>query len=419
MLEVNEFLVLDLVRERGETTRPEIAETLGLSASSVSRIVSRLMREGLVQEVGVHPAAGGRPRSRIAFNPRAGALASVDLGGTRCHAALTDLAGEILFEDERPTRDHGAAIDALLAAISTLRRSASARRLTILGAAIGIPAILDPETGQAVAGPRVGWDRFELVPRLTAVLDAPFLVDNDVNLAALAHAWRGGARGVEDFVVVSIGTGIGGAVVADGRLVKGRHNAGGEVGYITLEHDELDRPIVGGLGGLEGIASGPAIVRRTEERLAADPGTPSASRLRLGEVTVEGVFDAAQAGDPVAVAVIDDAVEHLSLALTAIAATVDPQLIILEGAIGRSLAPWLDVIQGRLRNRLPTPPTLAISTLGSATVVGGIAAAMQLMRERRAPGALTATLGSLPWSSRPAPLGNGSAPGAAAAEARR
>ncbi|HEX9043439.1 MAG TPA: ROK family transcriptional regulator [Candidatus Limnocylindrales bacterium] len=381
MLEVNEFLVLDLIRDRAETTRPDIAHALGLSASSVSRIVARLIREGMVTESGPEPTSGGRPRSRIAFNPRAGALIAIDLGGTRCRGALADLAGEVLLEDERASGEGTDAFETLLAVIRFLADASAERRLPVAAVAVGIPAILDPVSGRAVAGPRVHWRDFEIMSRLSAELDVPFLVENDVNLAALAHAWRGEARGIDDFVVVSVGTGIGGAVVADGRLVKGHHNAGGEVGYITVDRDQLDAPVELGLGGLEAVASGPAIARLA------------------GRGTAGNVFKAAAEGDPLARKVVDEAVDRLSIALTAIAATVDPEIVILEGSIGRSLEPYLDLLRARLANRLPSPPSAVVSTLASATVVGAIAAAMQLARERRAPGALTGTFRSGPWTA--------------------
>jgi predicted NBD/HSP70 family sugar kinase len=337
----------------------------------------------------------------------------VDLGGTRCHGALADLAGEVLFEDERGTRADGDPFDTLVSCVSHLRRSAGARRLPVLGVAIGIPAILDPGSGRAIGGPRVEWDDFEIVSRLSRALDVPFLVENDVNLAALAHAWRGAARGVDDFVVVSVGTGIGGVVVAGGRLVKGRHNAGGEVGYVTTERALLDVPVERGLGGLESVASGPAIARRAEELLRGETADGTGSVLHGRPVSAEGVFAAAAMGDPLARDVIAEAVDHLSLALTAVAATVDPELVILEGSIGRSLGAYVEDVRRRLRLRLPAPPEVLASTLRSATVVGGIAAALQLVREQRAPDALTATFRSLPRS------GPGTAPLAEGAERGR
>ena len=393
MLEVNEFLVLDFIREHQETTRPEIGHELGLSASSVSRLVARLVREGLVVESGGSPTSAGRPRGRIVFNRRAGAVVAVDLGGTRCHGALADLGGDLIAEDERASGVAADAFAALLASIETLRTIAAARGLPVVAVAVGIPAIIDPGTGRALGGPRVDWQGFEIVQRLDAALDLPYTLDNDVNLAALGHAWRGDARGVADFLVMSVGTGIGGAVVADGRLVKGHHNAGGELGYVTVSGAQLDVPLERGLGGLEAVASGPAIARRARERVAAAGARQAgASRLAGKDLTPELVFAAAADGDDLAARTIAEAVEALSLALTAAAATVDPAVVILEGGVGRSLGPYLPVIRARLAARLPAPPAVVVSGLQSASVLGAVAAALQLARERRAPGPLSGAI---------------------------
>ena len=239
MLEVNEFLVLDYIRDHATTTRPEIGGALGLSDSSVSRIVGRLLKSGVVVESPGQATSAGRPRSTIAFNHRAGAVLAVDLGGTKCHGALADLSGAMVCEDDRPTQGEGGAFAALSATISTLQAAASKRGLHVDAVAVGIPAILDPDTGMAVGGPALDWQEFEIVGRLRVMLEAPFLVENDANLAALAHAWRGDGRGLRDFVTVVMGAGIGAAVVANGRLVKGRHNAAGELGYLLTSREQL------------------------------------------------------------------------------------------------------------------------------------------------------------------------------------
>ena len=108
----------------------------------------------------------------------------------------------------------------------------------------------------AIGGPNVHWHGFPLVSRLREHLDVPFVVDNDVNLAALGHAWKGDARGFSDFVVLSLGTGIGAAVVVDGRLLKGRNSGAGEVGYMVLDRDLLGAPRPDELGSFETLASG-------------------------------------------------------------------------------------------------------------------------------------------------------------------
>ncbi len=394
MLEVNEFLVLDFIRGRERTTRPEIAQALGLSASSVSRMVARLDRAGLVLELPGTSSSAGRPPGLICFNHSAGAVMAVDLGGTRCHGALADLSGTILVEDVRPTQGPGGAYAALAGTIEALREAAREGELPVVALTVGIPAILDPETSTAVGGPHVEWQGFEVVRRLRQFVDVPFLVENDANLAALAHAWRGDGQDLNNFVAVTIGTGIGAAVVTNGQLVKGHHNAAGEIGYLVVGHEQLRHRLDGGIGGFEAVASGPAIAQRARELLAeasAAGGSldPGPGLLDGREITTELVFAAAEANDPLGRQVIDELLDWVALALIAVAATVDPELIILEGGVGRSLEPYLGAIARRMADRLPVMPRLSVSRLGpTATMIGAIAAALQLAHRRGAPAAL-------------------------------
>jgi glucokinase len=227
----------------------------------------------------------------------------------------------------------------------------------------------------------------ELAGRLAEHLEVPFTIENDVNLAALAQAWRGAGRGVRDFVTISIGTGIGAGVVADGRLLKGRHNSAGEIGLLIMTRDQFGRPSETGIGGFEELASGPAIARQAEVALARDPDV--ASTLRRGSVTSEAVFDAAARGDAVALATIHEVIDNLTLALIAVAAMLDPERIILDGAVGRSLEPYLGRVADGLGRYLPDVPELCVSRLGpNATVVGAIAAAVHITRSRSRPSSL-------------------------------
>jgi glucokinase len=409
MLEVNEFLVLDLVRDRGETTRPEIARELGLSASSVSRIVGRLIRSGLIAESAGSTEVPGRPRARIVFNHRAGCVIGVDLGGTKCQAALADLSGTILHEIRRPTHGDAEPYPTLLGAIRDLLAEAHRRGLPVLSVAVGVPAILDAASGVAVSGPNVQWEDFAIVPRLAADVGVPVIVENDVNLAALAHAWRGDGRRASDFVTISIGTGIGAAVVANGRLVKGRRNGAGEIGYLTLSASRLHRPLAGGVGDFEERASGPGIARRAAERLAS---SSQPSRLRSTEVTPAAVFRAAAHGDEVAQQVIEETLDDVALALIAVASLLDPEVIIIDGSVGRSLEPYLDRLSQRITARLWSAPRLAVSSLGSdSTVIGAVAAALQSVRRKAAPSSL---FGVFDMGGR-GEVAQGTGPGAAAA----
>ncbi len=387
ILEVNEFLVLDFVRARGETSRPQIAEELGLSPSSISRIVRRLIDGGLVTE-GERTSTGGRPRASIAFNSRAGCVLGVDLGGTKCHGAVADLGGTILDEEVRPTGEDGGPFPTLVGMIEALSARAEAHGLPVAALAVGVPAIVDAD-GVAIGGPNVHWHGFPLVAELRRRVAIPLTVQNDVRLAALAHAWRGDARRCTDFAVLSIGTGIGSAVVTDGRLAKGRHNAAGEVGYLVLAREQLDQEGSGDLGGFERLASGPSIATLARTTLI---GSRATSGLRDGPITTASVFAAAAAGDPVASSVLGAVVDHVAMALVAIGAVADPEVVVLEGSVGRALEPHLDRLADRIAAQLPVPPRVVVSSLGAnATVVGAIAAALQLTRTRNAPADLSQT----------------------------
>jgi glucokinase len=386
MLEVNEFLVLDFVREHERTSRPEIGRALGLSPASVSRIAGRLLRAGLVAEEGSSLPDGGRPATVISFNRRAGAVVAIDLGATTCHGVLADLAGGFIHEEALPTRAHGAAFPTLLTVIDALAREAARASVPVAALAVGVPAMLDPATGLGIAGPSVEWDSFEIATALSAQVSIPFVVENDVNLAALAHAWRGEGRRVDDFFTLHLGAGVGGAVVANGALVKGRHNGAGEVGYLVLDPADTRRHLAGPVGDFEAVASTSGLLAR-----ARDLAGSGAERWAApdGNVPIDALFRAAAAGDEVAGTVVAELLDHVCLALVAVGAILDPALVILDGPVGRALGPWLPGLAARVEQRLPRPPRVVISGLdGDATLLGAVAAALQLARRRSAPSAV-------------------------------
>src|ERR1035438_4953502 len=305
--EVNEFLVLDAIRSAGEATRPQLATSLGLSAASVSRIVRRLLAQGVVSDEPGPSEGVGRNRDLLRFNRRAGAVIAIDLGGTKCHGALADLAGEVAGEDVRPTFASGSPAQSLLASVVALRDAAAREDLPVRAVSVGIPAVINPDTGLVDAGPNVHWHGFDLVGLLNEELSEPFVVENDVNLAALGEAWRGAGAGIGSFVTLSLGTGIGAAIVLDGNLVRGRHNAAGEIGYLITGRSQLrGRPAA----GLEGLISGAALTERARVLIKA---RPERSGLDPSSLTPALLFEAAAAGDPVARMVIGELIDQVAI----------------------------------------------------------------------------------------------------------
>ena len=386
--ELNTFLLLDAIRSRGEATRRQLGRELGLSDASVSRIVKRLLATGIIEELPGEGAVRGRTPSILRFVGPAGAVIAVDLGGTRCHGALADLAGGPLATDFRQLGDDGDAAATLLRCIGALRSRADGLAMPVRAVVVGIPALIDPASQLATAGPNVHWQGFDLLGTLGARLAEPFEVDNDVNLAALGEAWRGQGRGIQSFVTISIGTGIGGAVVIDGHLVRGSHNAAGEVAYFPFW------PAGGlraagqppGRRGFEDVASGPALRARAADLLAE--GVPSS--LDGGRFEVADIFAAALRGDDAGGAVVRELVSHVAAVIVGISALVDPQRIILDGAIGRALEPWLAQLRPSVAAAVFRPPDIVVSGLGQdAAVTGAIARALAMVSELDVPAHLS------------------------------
>jgi glucokinase len=379
MLELNEQLVIDHVRTRARTTRPELASELGLSAATVSRIVRRLVDRGVVREE-PGKSTGGRPRTSIAINAMSGGVIGIDLGGTKCHGALADLSGTILAEDERVIAEEGSPFEALVASIDHLARRQERGDAPLAGLAVGVPAVVDRVTGEAIGGHHVQWQGFPLLTELQRRLDIPFVVENDINLGALGHAWKGDARGLADFVVLSLGTGIGAGIVVDGRLVKGHSNAAGEVGHMVLERSMLLAPRAGEMGALESLASGAGLAELAR-RMLEDGSWRPASHEGGDAVGSHDVIAAAAAGDAFAAGIVAAITDHVAMAMIAIACVVDPQVVILDGAVGRALGGMAPRIRRLVARHVLAPPEIVVSSLGKeGTIIGAIAAALQLAR---------------------------------------
>jgi len=296
------------------------------------------------------------------------AVIGVDLGGTKCSAVLADGSGAIV---DRVHRSSGALpdpVDVLLGVLADLRAAAAERRLEVRAVAIGIPAFVDPVSGLVVGGWNLGWEQFDLRARLDPVVREPFALENDVNLAALGEARVGAGVGATSFVTVSLGTGLGGAVVVDGQVLRGRHGAAGEIGFLMADRGQLRRP---GLMGMESRVGGRWIAARARELSAGDPVLEDAA----------AVFAAAGRGDAVATQVLEELLEHVAMTIVDVTAVVDPERVVLDGSIGRALEPYLAQLVQLVEPSVLYPPDIRVSGLQpTAVLAGAVAEAWHLVR---------------------------------------
>lgn len=376
----NERLLLGRLRADGATSRAELARITGLSKPTVSTALGRLERAGLVREVG-KVANAGRGRSPVLYeaDPTAGYAMGIDIGRSWIRAAVTDLDGVVLGRgDERNQADDA---DSLVATAGALARRVAAQAglewSSVLHTVVGSPGVTDSATHAVRYAENLpGWGRQGATDLLQRELGTGLEVVNDANLAALGEYSVGAGQGCELFVYLLVGTGIGAGIVAGGKLFLGAHGAAGEVGYLPWGAD-------GSASGENGTGDAPT--RGMLEDAAA--GEAVLALARAGGLTDVGsakeVFDAARAGDARASAVVGLEAERLAHAVAAVAAVIDPALVVLGGGIGDNADLLLEPLQAALHRITPLRPGLVPSQLGGDAVLrGAIATAVTAARER-------------------------------------
>lgn len=328
--EATDRRLLEEVVTRGRVTRAELAATTGLSKPTVSEAVRRLTESGLLEAIGAQETGRrGRVGTFYGLGPSAGRVLAIEVSQSGVRAWSADLSGAVLREHERPA---GASIATTLRSIVS---EASAGEGALRAVAVSMANPVDPKTHEVIAVPETPFPEGLLSPAdaLADLVTAPVLVDNDVNLAALAEQRAGGAVGVSSFAYVYVGAGLGVGLYIGDRLVRGAHGLAGEIGYLP----------------------------------GAGPGT-LAAELAAGI----GRTDAPSNDVEAALRMLDDgATETISRAVAravaSINAVVDPELVLLGGPVGCHPA-LLEPVRAALS---PSPTRLEYGTLGTLASLHG------------------------------------------------
>lgn len=264
-------------------------------------------------------------------------ILGIDLGGTNIVVGAVREDGDaIIGLQSEPTRaDEGP--DAVVERIVQLAKATRDRTIaevpgaTILGVGIGAPGPLDRASGVVLLTPNLGWVNMPLRERVGGPLGLDAALDNDANCAVLGEWWRGAAQGAQHAIGFTLGTGVGGGIIMDGRLYHGASDVAGEVGHITIDANGR-RCNCGNDGCLEAYASGSAIARRTIEALAA--GAPSSlAALPTEMVTAQSVYQAAAEGDPLARDVVRDTARYLGAGVATLVNIFNPEVVVVCGGV--------------------------------------------------------------------------------------
>lgn len=359
----NEWAIYQHLLSLAPASSPQLAESTGLSKVTVTAALGNLERLGLVEQTGVRGGSAGRSPRLYAPRARAGFVVAIDVGAKWIRGALADLTGTVVARlDKRTPARVERLVARIVELVGAMLEEQHIAKSEVLATILGSPGVLDAESDRLRLAPNLpDLERVGLIPSLREALGADLLVENDINLATLGEQQHGLGRGVDNFVFMWVGTGVGLGIIADGWLHRGAHGFAGEIAVLPAA------PVVG--------SKSDGIYRPMFEVSAAAKGIVAhAQRLGLEVANAEGVFVAAHAGDPRALDCVAEEARQLSWGLASIIPILDPKLVVLGGGIGRSGALLLPTIRAHLADWLPIPvPEFAVSaTATDAVLLGAI-----------------------------------------------
>jgi predicted NBD/HSP70 family sugar kinase len=362
---MNEQLLLEQIRQDSPLSRAELARISGLSKPTVALTLANLEHDGLVRVAGHRTGMRGPAAVLYEIRPEAGYVLGLDIGREFVRGALSDLSGAVRAKASQ--KAHAATTQGRLAELSALgdalTASAGLTRAKVTQTVIGSPGVYDPDRGALTMARNLpGWEQPIVLTELRRLFGRTTVVENDVDVAALAERDHGHGRGVDTFAFVSVGTGIGMGLVIDGKLHRGAHGAAGEIAYLPLSNGDVSAADAKRRGTFEASAAASAVVKAAKRAGAR------------GNLSARRIFADAAGGDLVAQEIVRQEATLIAKALASVIAVVDPELIVLGGGIGR--APGFAVEVGTALEALaPVVPEIRVSALGDDAVVDGCLAA--------------------------------------------
>ena len=334
--DLNRMLVLNTILNYEPVSRTKVAELTELSLSTVSHIVASLIRKGLVQEIGEEKSNGGRRAIMLKLNPEARLVIGIKIGLDGIVAALVNLKGAVLYKITRPVpinQGEKDVIESIANVIRSLIKEAYVDFSQIIGCGIGISGLVDSKRGILLRSDILSWENIQFKKLLKKEFNIPIFIDKDVNVLALGEKRYGAARGISNFVCITVGTGIGAGIVVNGEIYHGNLGGAGELGHIIIDKDG---PLCycGKQGCLEILSSDRFIIKKAKDVLTQGKKTIIKEFLSgndINNLSVSTVMQAARKGDSVAKDIFKQAGENLGIGISNLIGIVDPEAVLIGG----------------------------------------------------------------------------------------
>ena len=361
---MNDRSALELLLAEGPLTRSQLGERTGLSKVTASQMLARLEERGLVAVAGQQ--AGGRGPSAALYGVvrSCAYVAAFDVAPDAVTTGVADVTGRLLTEVTVDPNGARQPVKLVSNAVATACESAGVQPEQLRAFVIGTGGMVDPETGDVRLHVDMPDWHEGVLEALRGDLRRPVTIENDVNLAAMAEHAAGAAQGVDDFVFVWMGVGLGLATILSGRLYRGARGAAGEIGYLPVPGaplpEDLTHPSAGGFRSLVGAVP--------VQALAAEHGFRGSTAWEA----VQGAVAAMEAGDPDAGIFLSELARRVAVGVAAISVTLDPGLVVLGGPVGKAGGTALaGQVSAEVSRICPVTPTVVPTAVPNDPVLRG------------------------------------------------
>jgi glucokinase-like ROK family protein len=342
----NSSIILNLLRLEGALSRATLAKRIGLTRSTVSRIVNELIDDDLVMEMKLSQGKNGRPGMLLELNPKGGSAIGIEIGVNFITIMLTDFKANVIWR-KRATLSDDASSDEYLEKAEQLAREASdiaqARHLRKMGIGVGVWGLVDYNKGVIRFAPNLKWRDIPLQQNWEKKFRVPVYLENDANASALGEYYFGAGRNIENFLYMSMDIGVGGGIISGGKLFRGSSGYAGEIGHMMIDpHGELCS--CGKVGCLETKVGRRVIIQHYQ------------ARTRKSSIALEEIIQRGKEGEEDAIEIFEEVAEALGLGIGNLVNIFNPQRIILGWSLGQAYELLLPTLQKTIqKNSLSDP----------------------------------------------------------------
>lgn len=351
---INKHVILNSIQfTPGGISRAGLARQLGLTRSAITTIVSDLMETGAIQESAKKTGTSGRPRTLLEITPEAGYVAGIDMGATHLRVVVSNFGAQVIREKEIAfdiAQDPEICLEKTDRLLQELLEEANLTLPQLSSIGVGVPGPVSADAGMVIAPPIMpGWDRFPIRKTLEKLWGLPISVNNDAELGALGEWAYGAGRNAKDLAYIKVGHGIGAGLLINGQIYRGSTGSAGEIGHLTIDEKG---PICtcGNRGCLEALSGGGAIALQAKNAVKEKKNT-QLREISTKNISAKDVAFAAQRGDFLAQQIMEEAGEHLGVALAGLINIFNPDMIIVGGGVAQMGDILLEPIRKTVKER--------------------------------------------------------------------